>query len=390
MFARLAAWTRYALGVIVGLALLEVTLRANPSLLLRGMALPAPVDPPITVKEYGLFASDADVFYWHSDIIRTIPPEKDLLEAEVRFETDEFGFPNAAPQPETVDVVVLGRSYSLGAQAARPWVRLLEEETGLKVLNLSQAASSLDVRQSYLLRYGQPRNPRWVIIEILPSMDILGYAEPRPFLVPQLPVPILRQMARQHKGPIRTEETPAVYPLTVEVGGNEISLTFFSYYLAALTADESSVVASNQWRAFSGELAELTELVEDAGACALLLYAATKEEIYYTLASNPDQLQPAADLISPWRLSEGGDLVQDPELHANAAVMRANAQTLRQMVSSLASSMGLDLVDPFPRFLEGGLQGEDPFMSYDTHWSVAGHRWVAEQVAEILHRESCP
>ena len=29
------------------------------------------------------------------------------------------------------------------------------------------------IKFEYLLRYGLPRSPRWVIVEILPSMDIL-------------------------------------------------------------------------------------------------------------------------------------------------------------------------------------------------------------------------
>jgi hypothetical protein len=41
------------------LAVLEGILRVNPGLLLRGMALPAPVDPPITTRDYD-DNSDAD------------------------------------------------------------------------------------------------------------------------------------------------------------------------------------------------------------------------------------------------------------------------------------------------------------------------------------------
>jgi hypothetical protein len=122
----------------------------------------------------------------------------------------------------------------------------------------------------------------------------------------------------------------------------------------------------------------------------MLLYAPTKEEVYFSLADDPSELQPAADRTLAWQLSEDGELIQDAHLHGNALVMQENARSLRQMVQSSASTMGLELVDPSTRFLTEALEGEDPFMSYDTHWSEAGHRWVAQEVAEVLRRESCP
>ena len=126
----LLAFLRLTCGLVLGLALLELTLRANATLLMRGMGAPAPVDEPVMVSRYTIRLSDADLYYWSPKLIRPIPPGEDRIEAEVRFETDEFGFPNAAPLPLRVDMMVLGRSFSLGAQAAAPWPRLFAGQTG--------------------------------------------------------------------------------------------------------------------------------------------------------------------------------------------------------------------------------------------------------------------
>src|SRR5262245_50752762 len=110
-----------ALGVSLGLAGLELTFRTNPQLLVRGIAAPAPLDGPLTVRDYEVHYSDADEIFWRPDLIRPIPSGEDGLEAQVHFATDELGFRNAAPLPAQVEAVVLGRSISLGAQTAHPW-----------------------------------------------------------------------------------------------------------------------------------------------------------------------------------------------------------------------------------------------------------------------------
>ncbi|MGH2605246.1 MAG: hypothetical protein ACRDG5_01520, partial [Anaerolineales bacterium] len=302
----LLAGLRLALGLGLGLLAFEALLHANPGLLLRGMGLPAPVDPPLTVQEYDVRYSDADVFFWHADLIRPIPPEQDRVEAHVRFETDEFGFPNPGPLPETVDVVILGRSYSLGAQATSPWPRLLAAQAGLEVLNLSQAGSGIDIKLEYLRRFGLPRRPRWILIEVLPSMDIIGYGErPAPLLVERLPFPIAQDLARRVIAG-RSASGPAhpIYPLAVDVPGRTVPLTFYSYYLSALSVARDTLAASHQWAAYRDRLLDLVELSQRHSACVILLYAPTKSAIYFPLAMNPDQLTPALTAgWAPWRLS---------------------------------------------------------------------------------------
>ena len=94
------------LGVGLGLLLLEAMLHLNPGLLLRGMALPAPADAPITTQKYTVKYSDADLFYWQADEIQPLNPEDDRIEAEVIYQTDEFGFHNIPPSGTKAEIVV--------------------------------------------------------------------------------------------------------------------------------------------------------------------------------------------------------------------------------------------------------------------------------------------
>lgn len=179
-------------GIVVGLFLLEIILRANPKLLLRGMSVPIPVDPSLIVQTYDVHYSDADVFYWRPDLIHPIAPEDDLIEAHVHYATDELGFRNQPPTSQGVDFVVLGSSFSVGAQVETSWPELLAGKNDWKFLNLAQPASTLDIQLYYLQQYARPHQPHWVVIEVMPMLSILGYAPQPPLLIQQLASPFIQ------------------------------------------------------------------------------------------------------------------------------------------------------------------------------------------------------
>jgi hypothetical protein len=385
-----SAGLKLCLGILTGLTFLEVTLRVNPALLLRGMALPAPVDPPIMTQVYDVHSSEADLFFWVPDLIRPIAPEDDKIEAHVVFETDEFGFPNAAPLPPEVDVVVLGRSYSVGAQSSEPWPRVLSRLTGYSVLNLSQGASGIDLKREYLERYGLQRHPRWVIVEVLPSMDIMGYTSIPPTLIQGLVVPAVQELARRSVVVRTMTDVEPIFPMDVDIPGRKVQLTFFTYYLAGLTADRSSIMASRQWAAYTRDLQELALETRENGACLVLLYAPTTADIYFPLAVDPRQLQPALVGVTGWRLSDQGWLVGDPRLQVDVGGMRANATTARDIVSAYAAKEHWLFVDPSAAMTAAALEGESPFMSIDTHWSDLGQQLVAQAIATALQATDCP
>jgi hypothetical protein len=376
-------------GILLGAVLLEAVLRANPTLLPHGMALPVPVDPRVEVREYQVRLSDADVFYWMPGRIRPIEPSEDTVEAMVRFETDELGFPNHAPLLDRVDVVVLGRSYSLGAQAAAPWTELLSERTGWRVLNLSQAGSGIDTKVDYLRRYGLPRRPRWVILEVLPSMDVVGFQRARRMIIGGLPFLFAQDIARRLYPPATPSTSQAIYPIALSMPGRTEALVFFDYYVDALSVNQEEILASRQWMEFERSVRQLQQFVEGSGGCLAILYAPTNAEIYLPLATNPSELAPILEAAHPWCLNEEGDLVQDAAL-CDGDVHRLNPSAPRAALMSLSSGMGLFFIDPSGGMAAAATSGQEPFMRYDTHWSAIGHEIVANSVADALNRRTCP
>ena len=369
---------------------LECLLRANPGLLIRGVSPPAPIDPPLITRTYDVHYSDGDQILWRPDLVRPISPEQDLLEAHVTFTTDEFGFRNDPPIPAHVDAVVLGRSISLGAQQSRPWPQIYSAQNGLSVWNLSEPGSGMEIKTNYLKRYALSRNPRWVIVEIQPAIDIIT-AEPGPdLLISELIVPVLQHFLKPLFPPGGNQQNQPILPISLDLPGRTLPLTCCLHYLEAQTVDAETIAASAQWADFKRDLDQIISATAQQGGCIALLYAPSKAELYFPLASQPAQLNPLSSTLRPLRLNENKRLVTDPQGTADAAVLSSNAAAGRDLLAAYALEQNLAFIDPSPAMTASILNGHDPFMVYDSHWNELGHQLVAQAVSQTLQFSPCP
>lgn len=372
------------LGLGLGVALLEAILQANPSLLLRGMAVPTPIDLPLTVKVYDVRYSDADEIFWRPDLIKPIPPEADRLEARVTFATDEFGFRNPSPIPPTVDVVVLGRSLSLGAQVTAPWPMLLAQSTGWTVLNLSEPGSGLDIKTNYLHHFGLPHHPRWVIVEVIPAIDIPDNAPAPQFLTSYLPTAFIQHFwrAATHQGVMQPASQP-IYPVRVDLPGRQLDFTCCLHYLDFLLLDQDAILTSPDWAAYTRQIRQLVNQAQAGSACVALLYQPTKPDLYFPLVTNPAQLEPTLQGL-------GSAASSKAEAQVLIRTLQANALAGRDAVAAFAGQSQLTFIDPSKRLQQAILHGTDPFMVYDAHLNAVGHQLTALAVAEALSSATCP
>jgi hypothetical protein len=382
---------RRVLGIAAGLILLEILLHLNPPLLsgLRGLGAPAPVDTPLTVTEYDVYYSDGDQLFWRPDLVRPVPSAEDRLEAHVRLETDEFGFRNTPPLPAEADLIVLGRSFSLGAQSEAPWPIQLAGFSGWKVVNLSQPGSSPEVKRDYLIRFGLPRRPRWVIVEVEPPVDAMNYRPSNPWMIQLLPLPIAQEYLRRFSGTERFFTADPIYPLAVDLPGRTYPLVCCIHYLDALTLTMEDWRASRGWEEFTAAVSGIVEQAAQGSACTAILYAPTKPEIYFPLALDPSQLTPALRDLIPLMLDANHELVEDAGRSPDILRMRANALAARDALAAYARENRLVFIDPTALMVEAVLQGMDPFMLYDSHWNAIGHALVAQAVREALAGAEC-
>lgn len=379
------------LGVSLGLGLLETTLNINPGLLFRGMSLPGPVDPPVTSRSYTVRYSDADAFYWRPDLVRPVTPEKDQVEDHVEFITDEFGFRNQAPLPDTVDVVVLGRSISLAAHLSKPWPKILANLADLKVMNLAQSGGGLVQKEHFLVRYGLPRHPRWVILEIAPSLDIIGGVSHSPAMVQGMVYPLIQSLWRQSNNITAAPSNGTqIYPLHLEIPGQFIELTCCLHYMEFFSLDRESLEQSRDWKNFKDAVIDLNNKLKDRSICLALLYAPTKPDFYFPLATKPEALELTLGDAAPYALNENNELVIDTGEKLDIETVHKNANAGRELVSHFAQQNNIVLFDPSEAMVQAELDGISPFMVYDSHWNSKGHEIVAQEVAKILSASTCP
>lgn len=383
----LLAAVRVLSGLLLGILVLEAVFRSNTTLLPHGIAAPLPVDPPLTDRWYEVRYADADIFYWQAQIVR--PPAEDQLEALVHWRTDAFGFPNPAPVPATVDLVVLGRSYSMGAQTAEAWPSLLRDRYGYRVLNLSQTGAGLAEKLDFLERFGLPRNPRYAVIDVLPPIDIAAFRPAaEPSVVRRAVYPFAQAALRRMFGPAGPAGgADYIYPLRLEWTGGGCDCVFYSGYLSPLSLSKEDWSGSCEWDGFRADLTGMVASLRAAGVVPILLFVPTKETVILPLAEDLSGMADALRAAGSYRLS-GGALAHS-EAGADPAVIGGNADAAADLLLGLSEDLSLCLADPSPAFRQAVREGSDPFMRYDTHWSGWGHELVAEALAGMMESGAC-
>ncbi len=338
----------------MGLLLLEGILRCNQTLLQRGIALSVPVDPPLTVLNYDVRYSDADVFYWRPDLVRPIPASADRLESRVTYETDEFGFRNHGPIPPVVNGIVLGRSISLAGHLSEPWPALLESRSNGRFFNLSQPGSGIKVKRNMLERFGLSRHPRWVIVEVVPSIDFIGNHLVPASISQQMIIPVLQQLIRRSM----TEKPAAIdnpiYPLSIDLPDRKYELTCCLHYLNFFSLDRKTLEQSLDWAIYRKELLKIVDDARSHNACVALLYVPTKPDVYFPLARKPEQLDPTLRDIIPLHLNSAGWIEPDPHADSSVDEIRKNALVGRDLIESFARENHLLWIDPNNNLIELG------------------------------------
>jgi len=377
-------------GICAGVIILELVLGLNPKLLIQGMDTPLPVSPGVTNLKYSVRYSDGDLFFWQVGLIAPVEEHQDKIETYVNYWSDELGFPNYPPGIIDAEIVVLGRSYSMGAQASAPWPLQLEKKSGLGVLNLSQTGSGLFRKEDYLNRIGKPLKPQWVVLEVLPSLDIYEYSADQGWLVKATINPLLKSVFHNDIEKSKAVSTDPVFPLEISIGEQKIEYLDYLLYISSLTLPKDVLLMSHNYSDFVDGLSGLAAGAADFGACVVLLYVPTKSEIMFPLLTRKEELLPLLPLLYSWDLNEQMNLNITDRKVQESSMLIINAQEVSQVVEALARETKLDWVDPSQELRQAILNGSNPYLQYDTHWNDLGHEIVANQILRTITNTRCP
>ena len=355
------------------------------------MVGPAPIEKALQSQTYDVYSSDADLIAWRPDLIRDIPSVQDKLEARVHLETDEFGFRNPAPLPEKVDIVVLGRSYSLGAQVAKNWAMQLAYSNDTRILNLSQPGGNLRTRILDLKRFGLPREPQWVILEIIPRIDMVGYTADGKMIIEQLPAHVYQSVYnRFNSGPQEIRDAEARFPIQIDLGSRTYDLTCCLHYVNTFSVNKEELYSSASWNNYQQDLKDLVNLAQSRDFCTVLLFAPGKADVYFPLGRDPHQFASILLGWMPLTTDKNGELISAPEEEFSPQDAIENLYSFRQVLAQFALQEQIAFIDPTESMQASAQEGISPFIAYDSHLNEFGHSIIADQVEQYIEQHNCP
>ena len=386
-------------ALALALALVEAFLRIRPELVSSVVRVNPPVRSVNASADefYEYKPSNGDLFYWLGDSISPVEPDQDDVIVNVHFITDENGFRNHSDGLGETDVVVTGDSFTEGRGAADPWPQRLSEYLELDVYNLANSAFGPLEEYNVLSQYGPEANPDWVIFSFFEGNDLreaAAYDQAIPLITLRLGRYYLdRIISNFRSGGSAVEadnlENPAKqeieyrYPIQVSINGNDQELAFLPGYVSWLSASESAIEQSENYKLTTDTILKAKELSDEIGARFLVQYIPSKPHIYLPHITEKDSLN---RIFSDARLveqDEDGYLLFSEKLVTPEIVM-AHLDDQLNVMEGFAASNEIEFIDLTPVFQAETSKGAALYYLFDTHWNQAGHDLAARITANYM------
>ena len=349
------------LGTLLGLLLLEGTLRLFPSLM--------PLDAHqrlLYLTESGGLKSIADPYLGFR-----YPPlsSSEFISGEfgvVTETTDEHGFRNSTPWPDRAEIVIVGDSmaYGYGVAEELGWPALLNAALPVsRVITLGLPGTVPQQYTRYFERFGTGLQPRLLLYMIFPGNDIKGAVEFDRWLAAGSPgsfdswryfegrVPVRgqslldRSALNMSLASVRKALRKSSTSTTIRLqGGGRLRLDP-QHYRQSIAMNRSG---SPGFDAVVRAAREARDRAEALGAHFVVLLTPTKEFVYLPL----------------WKVSFPG--LTEPLKHI------------------LTHDEGITVVDLSGPFRERAAQGDQLYFEVDGHPNELGNKVIAEYLVQYL------
>ncbi len=281
------------------------------------------------------------------------------------------------------DGVVLGDSFGfcLGVEYQECWVHQLAEKTQISLANLSVSGTGSVSHLRYLEDYGWSLNPRIVIWQFQINDPIDDYHHmikgvqgcPRPQIdkVPTSEKLLggFRDWLSHTFVSYNLVLSPVLRKIFPKLAGPQPSQT---QYEQVITSNNQELLVFNTINdpediRLSDGLGLTTEAILSAAR------QAEEREIQFLLVLVPENLQVYEDFLLEDRLITSA---------------KASDAIIDNLID-FANKYRIQYVDLRPESRQAAGQGREFYQPYDTHWNIAGNRFVAEllseRVAELLN-----
>jgi len=288
-------------------------------------------------------------------------------ELDWRFTTDEWGFRNPSPLPDSADVVVLGDSQAIGygVALADSWPQLVRDSLApAKLVDLAVAGISPEQERRIYHEFGVRLHPRIVLFGIFAGND---FSDDRVFQQwietgSGTPFPDWLRERRKPDGGIFGRSYLAAVIRATEKGGEAARRVTFSptgggrLILAPSLVEKELRKAQPGHPAFESVVRSIQAAREEAmqsGAKLVVVLFPTKEAVYMPLLG----LQ-APDLIGP--------------------------------LAERLTELGIDFLDLRPPLRRAAKTGPALYFEVDGHPNELGNAVIAESVLGVLGRGPGP
>lgn len=380
-------------GLVIALGSAEMLMRTFPNLAPSAVRVnpPARRVKPFVDEVYDLRYSDGDLFYHMRGSIRPISPDQDKVIAHIHMVTDAYGFRNSPPEKATYGIVALGDSFTRASGAPFPWTQRLAEQTGSDVLNLGDVGFGPQDELKVLQQYGLKKQPQWVIMAYFEGNDLYdatAYKQATPFIVLRFGRYILNQgMETWNKvrraGAQATAATNYRYPIIVTINDKDLTLAFFSYYMAWLTADREAIKASQDYRFATETILQVQQLSDATNAHFLLVYVPSKEHVYLPYLNNADVLERVFTDVPTIELDQE-EFLQFTRKKATPELTRQHMDDQANLLADFAKEHHMLFLDLTSTFQEEASAGAELYYPFDTHWNQLGHNLAAGSIHKYI------
>lgn len=337
---------------------------------------------------------DGDTFRHQPGLVRP-PAENRLLEDVTRFD-DADGFRRPLMIADTYPIIAIGDSFTDGGQL--PWTDRLATALDIPVRNLGWSGFGPLEYAEVMKQYGG-EDHQWVLVMFFEGNDLSniqttyekaqsngGVVELNLNRTIGAPITNVRNLSDYTDITLNNEDS-YLYPLThTRPDGSTFEMAYISDYLWWLNGGRRAYRESNNMSQL--ETALQTIKAEAGEACVALVYAPTKEHIYFKYADPEGNRRYVLENALTLLLSSDGWLsFRQEALDFETLWGRIDHQRL--VVTETAENAGLQVIDLLPAFEEAALSGELAYYPYDSHWSSRGHQTAADAIAQYIEQNPC-
>ena len=324
-------------------------------------------------------SGNGDILFWQSEFVEPLDNPEEILSVH-RIRIGEDGFRLPEKPSEQYDVVVLGDSYTEGANVARPWSDIFASDSDLATRNLGVRGYGITHYTWVWQEYGIEENPNVVILGFFGGNDVLsaGLDNEPPFEPPN--------SAREEvfELEIITEHTDLgedlrIYPIYLP-NGEPIAL--MGTYVSWMNAAEDQLRGSENYRVIEANLQSIIDSASD-DTCLVFAYFPSKPEVYLPYINDEDYPR----ILNRQKIvlinSDGTlHIVEDETINFERSLAwRLNTGNV---FTELATSLGYKTINLQTTFDQHAADGEMLYYTYDTHWNQAGQTLAGETIADFV------